>query len=54
MLAQAANDMAKQLRKLMQDLQQASLQITGASTQVLTTAEEHASGSVNRRRRSRR
>ena len=35
-----------QLRKLLQDLQQASIQITGASTQVLTAAEEHASGSV--------
>ena len=46
MLADAANDMADQLRKLLQDLQQASIQITGASTQVLTTAEEHASGSV--------
>ena len=46
MLADAANDMANQLRKLLQDLQQASIQITGASTQVLTTAEEHASGSV--------
>jgi methyl-accepting chemotaxis protein len=46
MLAHAANDMADQLRKLLQDLQQASVQITGASTQVLTAAEEHASGSV--------
>ena len=46
MLADAANDMADQLRKLLQDLQQASIQITGASTQVLTAAEEHASGSV--------
>jgi methyl-accepting chemotaxis protein len=46
MLADAANDMANQLRKLLQDLQQASIQITGASTQVLTAAEEHASGSV--------
>ena len=46
MLADAANDMAAQLRKLLQDLQQASIQITGASTQVLTAAEEHASGSV--------
>ena len=36
MLADAANDMADQLRKLLQDLQQASIQITGASTQVLT------------------
>ena len=44
MLADAANDMANQLRKLLQDLQQASIQITGASTQVLTAAEEHASG----------
>jgi methyl-accepting chemotaxis protein len=46
MLAAAANEMADQLRKLLQDLQQASIQITGASTQVLTAAEEHASGSV--------
>ena len=46
MLADAANDMADQLRKLLQDLQQASIQITGASTQVLNAAEEHASGSV--------
>jgi len=46
MLADAANDMAAQLRKLLQDLQQASFQITGASTQVLTAAEDHASGSV--------
>ena len=46
MLADAANDMAAQLRKLLQDLQQASFQITGASTQVLNAAEEHASGSV--------
>ena len=46
MLADAANEMAGQLRKLLQDLQQASIQITGASTQVLTAAEEHASGSV--------
>ncbi len=46
MLADAANEMAGQLRKLLQDLQQASVQITGASTQVLTAAEEHASGSV--------
>ena len=46
MLANAANDMADQLRKLLQDLQQASIQITGASTQVLSAAEEHASGSV--------
>jgi methyl-accepting chemotaxis protein len=46
MLADAANDMAEQLRKLLQDLQQASIQITGASTQVLNAAEEHASGSV--------
>jgi methyl-accepting chemotaxis protein len=46
MLAAAANDMADQLRKVLHDLQQASIQITGASTQVLTAAEEHASGSV--------
>ena len=46
MLADAANEMAGQLRKLLQDLQQASVQITGASTQVLNAAEEHASGSV--------
>lgn len=46
MLAQAANDMSAQLRTLIQELQQAALQITSASTQVLTHAEEHASGSV--------
>jgi len=46
MLGGAANDMAAQLRGLLQDLQQAALQITTASTQVLSTAEEHASGSV--------
>jgi methyl-accepting chemotaxis protein len=46
MLADAANDMAAQLRTLLQDLQQASVQMTGASTLVLTAAEEHASGSV--------
>jgi len=46
MLAQAANDMAAQLRELIQELQQAAIQITGASTEVLSTAEEHASGSV--------
>ena len=46
MLAQAANDMAAQLRRLIQEIQHAGLQITAASTQVLTTAEEHASGSV--------
>jgi HAMP domain-containing protein len=46
MLADAANEMAGQLRKLLQDLQQASIQITGASTQVLNAAEDHASGSV--------
>ena len=46
MLAQAANDMAAQLRVLIQELQQAAQQITGASTDVLTTAEEHATGSV--------
>jgi methyl-accepting chemotaxis protein len=46
MLAQAANDMAAQLRVLIQELQQAAQQITGASTDVLSTAEEHATGSV--------
>jgi methyl-accepting chemotaxis protein len=46
MLAQAANDMSAQLRALIQELQHAGLQITSASTQVLTNAEEHASGSV--------
>lgn len=46
MLAQAANDMAAQLRALIQELQQAAAQITTAATQVLTAAEEHASGSV--------
>ncbi len=46
MLAQAANDMAAQLRALIQELQQAAAQITAAATQVLTAAEEHASGSV--------
>jgi methyl-accepting chemotaxis protein len=46
MLAQAANDMAAQLRGLIQELQHAGLQITAASTQVLSAAEEHASGSV--------
>ncbi|MCM3879396.1 MAG: methyl-accepting chemotaxis protein [Vicinamibacterales bacterium] len=46
MLGNAANDMAAQLRSLLQDLQQASAQITGASTQVLTAAEDHASGSI--------
>jgi methyl-accepting chemotaxis protein len=46
MLAQAANDMAAQLRVLIQELQQAAQQITGASTEVLSTAEQHATGSV--------
>jgi len=46
MLAQAANDMAAQLRVLIHELQQAAQQITGASTEVLSTAEEHATGSV--------
>lgn len=46
MLAQAANDMAAQLRVLIQELQQAATQITAAATQVLSAAEEHASGSV--------
>jgi methyl-accepting chemotaxis protein len=46
MLAQAANDMAAQLRGLIQELQHAGLQITSASTQVFSAAEEHASGSV--------
>jgi methyl-accepting chemotaxis protein len=46
MLAEAANDMSAQLRRLIQELQQAASQITNASTQVLSAAEEHASGSV--------
>ena len=46
MLAQAANDMSGQLRGLILELQQAGLQITHASTQVLANAEDHASGSV--------
>jgi methyl-accepting chemotaxis protein len=46
MLAEAANDMAAQLRGLILELQQAATRITGASTQVLSAAEEHASGSV--------
>jgi methyl-accepting chemotaxis protein len=46
MLAQAANDMAAQLRGLIQELQHAGFQITSASTQVFSAAEEHASGSV--------
>src|SRR5262249_39544128 len=46
MLAEAANDMSAQLRRLIQELQQAATQITTASTQVLSAAEEHASGSV--------
>jgi methyl-accepting chemotaxis protein len=45
-LATAANDMASQLRTLIQELQHAGFQITAASTQVLSAAEEHASGSV--------
>ena len=46
MLAQAANDMSGQLRGLITELQQAGLQITNSSTQVLATAEDHALGSV--------
>ncbi len=46
MLAQAANDMSGQLRGLITELQQAGLQITNSSTQVLANAEDHASGSV--------
>ncbi len=46
MLAQAANDMSAQLRGLILELQQAGLQITQSSTQVLANAEDHASGSV--------
>ena len=46
MLAQAANDMSGQLRGLILELQQAGLQITHASTQVLANAEDHAAGSV--------
>ena len=42
MLAQAANDMSGQLRGLITELQQAGLQITNSSTQVLATAEDHA------------
>jgi methyl-accepting chemotaxis protein len=46
MLGRAANEMSAQLRRLIDELQQAASQITTASTQVLSTAEEHASGSV--------
>lgn len=46
MLAKAANDMSAQLRRLITELQQAGLQITHSSTQVLANAEDHASGSV--------
>jgi methyl-accepting chemotaxis protein len=46
MLAQAASDMAAQLRGLIQELQHAGFQITSASAQVFSAAEEHASGSV--------
>ncbi len=46
LLAQAANDMSAQLRGLITELQQAGIQITQASTQVLANAEDHASGSV--------
>jgi methyl-accepting chemotaxis protein len=46
MLADAANDMSSQLRGLILELQQAGLQITHSSTQVLANAEDHASGSV--------
>jgi methyl-accepting chemotaxis protein len=46
MLGRAANEMSAQLRRLIDELQQAAAQITTASTQVLSTAEEHASGSV--------
>ena len=46
MLAEAANDMSSQLRGLILELQQAGLQITQSSTQVLANAEDHASGSV--------
>lgn len=46
MLAQAANDMSGQLRALITEVQQAGLQITQSSTQVLANAEDHASGSV--------
>lgn len=45
-LATAANDMASQLRGLIQEIQHAGFQITASSTQVLSAAEEHASGSV--------
>jgi methyl-accepting chemotaxis protein len=46
MLATAANDMSAQLRRLITELQQAGLQITQSSTQVLANAEDHASGSL--------
>jgi methyl-accepting chemotaxis protein len=46
MLGHAANEMAAQLRVLIHELQHAAQQITGASTEVLSTAEEHATGSV--------
>lgn len=45
-LATAANDMAAHLRGLIQEIRHAGFQITTSSTQVLSTAEEHASGSV--------
>jgi methyl-accepting chemotaxis protein len=45
-LAQAANEMSAQLRGLITELQQAGLQITNSSTQVLANAEDHATGSV--------
>jgi methyl-accepting chemotaxis protein len=38
--------MSEQLRGLITELQQAGLQITTSSTQVLANAEDHANGSV--------
>ena len=38
-LAQAANDMSGKLRGLIQELQKAGLQITSASTQMLSAAD---------------
>src|SRR5207248_6502261 len=46
MLADAANDMAERLRGLIRELQHAALQITVASTKVLSAAEGHAEGSI--------
>lgn len=45
-LAQAANEMSAKLREVIQEIQQAGLQITTAVTQILSAAEDHASGSA--------